>query len=90
MKAKLASGINLICDRYAFSGVAYTSAKVILFRLYFTFIYRFHAISLKHYQGVDLEWCKGCDAGIMCPDAVVHLLVDSKDTENREGYARRP
>lgn len=27
MKQKLASGVSLVCDRYAFSGVAFTSAK---------------------------------------------------------------
>jgi dTMP kinase len=27
MKAKLSSGVNLIVDRYAYSGVAYTAAK---------------------------------------------------------------
>lgn len=26
----LNSGVNLICDRYAYSGVAYTAAKVLL------------------------------------------------------------
>ena len=29
MKGKLSSGISLVVDRYAFSGVAYTSAKVL-------------------------------------------------------------
>ena len=29
IKEKLLSGIDVVCDRYAYSGIAYTSAKVI-------------------------------------------------------------
>jgi thymidylate kinase len=32
----LESGITLVCDRYAFSGVAYSAAKVSLFKIIYS------------------------------------------------------
>lgn len=49
MREKLNAGINLVVDRYAYSGVAYTAAKF----------------------GLDFEWCKHCDAGLIKPDILV-------------------
>ena len=40
----------MVCDRYAYSGVAYSVAK-----------------------GMDLEWCRGPDVGLLRPDLVVFL-----------------
>ena len=33
MKRNLYNGVNIICDRYAYSGVAYTAAKVNYLRI---------------------------------------------------------
>ncbi|KAJ5068094.1 thymidylate kinase [Anaeramoeba ignava] len=57
------SGINIVCDRYAFSGVAYSSAK-----------------------GLDLEWCKSTDSGLISPDVVIYLDLDPKEAQNRSSY----
>ncbi|KAJ5075414.1 thymidylate kinase [Anaeramoeba ignava] len=63
LQNKLESGINIVCDRYAFSGVAYSSAK-----------------------GLDLEWCKSTDSGLISPDVVIYLDLDPKEAQNRSSY----
>lgn len=40
MKQKLEQGINLVVDRYAFSGVAFTSAKPVSVFCYFKTFYQ--------------------------------------------------
>lgn len=39
-----------VCDRYCYSGVAFSAAK-----------------------GMDIEWCKACDKGLIAPDCVIYL-----------------
>mmetsp|Transcript_29080 Transcript_29080/g.81380 ORF Transcript_29080/g.81380 Transcript_29080/m.81380 type:complete len:212 (+) Transcript_29080:38-673(+) len=60
IQADLKNGVNVIMDRYAFSGVAYTAAK-----------------------GLDLEWCKGPDAGLPVPDAVIFLQISPEEQQKR-------
>ena len=64
IKNHLLAGTSVICDRYAFSGVAFTMGKDI--------------------EGVDIDWCKSFDVGLVKPDAVLYLKCD--DSENRGGY----
>ncbi|KAG0306499.1 hypothetical protein BGZ98_002275, partial [Dissophora globulifera] len=63
MKHKLRAGTHLIVDRYAYSGVAFSSAK-----------------------GLDLEWCKNPDRGLVRPDLTFFLDLPTADAEKRGGY----
>ena len=39
-----------VCDRYCYSGVAFSAAK-----------------------GMDMDWCKACDKGLIAPDCIIYL-----------------
>ena len=53
----------MVCDRYAYSGVAYSVAK-----------------------GMDLEWCRGPDVGLLRPDLVVFLDAAPEKVAARAEY----
>ncbi|KAI8882846.1 thymidylate kinase-like protein [Backusella circina FSU 941] len=59
----LNKGKTLVVDRYAFSGVAFSSAK-----------------------GLDLEWCRNPDVGLLSPDVVLFLDLDIEEAEKRGGF----
>ena len=59
----LKTGVNVIVDRYSYSGIAYTSAK-----------------------GLDFDWCKTSDVGILQPDIVFFLDITPKLASERKGY----
>lgn len=63
MIAYLKQGKDIICDRYAYSGAAYSSAK-----------------------GIDLNWCKTSDSGLVKPDIVFYFHGSIENIETREGY----
>jgi dTMP kinase len=42
--------LHKVCDRYCYSGVAFSAAK-----------------------GMDMDWCKACDKGLIAPDCVIYL-----------------
>ncbi|KAG2228867.1 hypothetical protein INT48_003155, partial [Thamnidium elegans] len=63
LEEKLNSGKTLIVDRYAFSGVAFSSAK-----------------------GLDLEWCRNPDIGLLTPDIVLFLDLPIDEAEKRGGF----
>jgi len=70
----LARGTNVICDRYAYSGVAFTSAKVAEDRS-----------SMSGGQ-LTLDWCTSPDIGLPAPDCVIFLDLDQDAAEKRGGY----
>ncbi|KMS93569.1 hypothetical protein BVRB_030150 [Beta vulgaris subsp. vulgaris] len=55
IESRLASGTSLIVDRYVYSGIAFSVAKVLHF-VYYNFP--------KTRLGLDIEWCKASD--IVC------------------------
>lgn len=63
LSEKLNSGKTLVVDRYAFSGVAFSSAK-----------------------GLDLEWCRNPDIGLLSPDLVLFLDLSIDEAEKRGGF----
>jgi len=84
----LKSGTHIICDRYAYSGVAFSSAKV---------------APKKGGKGMDdgggdsegqrppkpllsLEWCQNPDRGLPAPDHVIFLDLSQDEAELRGGY----
>ena len=63
IEKKLSEGVNICCDRYFYSGVAYSAAK-----------------------GLDIEWCKQADKGLMEPDLVFYLRSEPELLAKRSGY----
>ncbi len=63
IQKELFNGTTIIMDRYAYSGVAFSSAK-----------------------GLDLEWCKAPDVGLLRPDVTLFLDIDPREAESRGGY----
>lgn len=59
----LSDGNYVICDRYWYSGVAYSCAK-----------------------GLDYEWCKAPDQGLIEPDLVIYLRADPEVLQKRKDY----
>jgi dTMP kinase len=64
MKQAIESGTSLVIDRYAYSGVAYSAAKV----------------------GMDFEWCKQADRGLIKADKVLYITLPDEITRQRPGY----
>ncbi|CAO3611274.1 unnamed protein product [Cunninghamella blakesleeana] len=63
IKELLEKGVTIIADRYAFSGVAFSSAK-----------------------GLDFNWCKQPDVGLLVPDLVMFLDLSMEEAEKRGGF----
>ncbi len=70
---QLNAGVTLICDRYAFSGVAYSAAKV------------FQAFLIS-FQGLDFEWCKNSDRGLIQPDLTLYIDVSPETIQQRGNF----
>lgn len=81
MKKKLEQGTTLVVDRYAFSGVAFTSAKpVSLFPSILQpelFVEKEQQMTQSSHllQGFCLDWCKQPDVGLPKPDLVMFLQL---------------
>ena len=75
----LAEGTSIVCDRYAYSGVAFSSAK--------TKEDRATSASSSGSEGDDLsiDWCKGPDIGLPAPDCVLFLDLSQDEAEKRGG-----
>lgn len=69
----LARGTNIVCDRYAYSGVAFTSAK------------RVEDRSSMSGGELTLNWCISPDIGLPAPDAVIFLDLNQDEAEKRGG-----
>lgn len=75
----LEAGIPIICDRYAFSGIAFSASKV----------------HLKNPEGIPsstpspklpYEWCRSPDIGLPAPDLVLFLDIAPEQAKLRGGY----
>jgi dTMP kinase len=62
-------GETVICDRYAYSGVAFTSAKP----------------RENKGGPLSFEWCQSPDIGLPAPDAVIFLDLSQEEAEQRGG-----
>lgn len=69
----LAKGETVICDRYAYSGVAFSSAK--------------EAVG-DGSESLTLDWCKSSDVGLPAPDVVIFLDLSQEEAEQRGGCVR--
>ena len=66
----LSRGTNVVCDRYAYSGAAFTSAKSDEDR------------SSSSGGELTLDWCMGPDVGLPAPDAVIFLDLDQEEAND--------
>lgn len=67
----LANGTTIICDRYAYSGVAFSSAK---------------SYPDARHKELSIDWCKACDIGLPAPDVVIFLDLTQEEAQKRGGY----
>lgn len=68
----LCSGETIICDRYAFSGTAFSASKV--------------RPGSKGYPLLDYAWCRSPDIGLPAPDITLFLDVSPDAARTRGGY----
>ncbi|KAJ8071957.1 hypothetical protein OCU04_002260 [Sclerotinia nivalis] len=66
----IAQGYTIVCDRYYYSGMIYTSSK-------------YPTDSPSH---LSLEWCKNPEIGLPMPDKVIFLDLEPEEAEKRGGY----
>mmetsp|Transcript_5741 Transcript_5741/g.12495 ORF Transcript_5741/g.12495 Transcript_5741/m.12495 type:complete len:286 (-) Transcript_5741:1971-2828(-) len=71
----LAEGKSIVCDRYAYSGVAFSSAKT-----------KSDRASTDGGEDLTIDWCKGPDVGLPAPDCVLFLDLSQDEAEKRGGY----
>jgi thymidylate kinase len=76
----LANGTTIVCDRYAHSGVAFTSSKVVQEEG------DTNQQQQQQQQQLSLEWCRAPDRGLPAPDAVIYLQLSADQAEERGGY----
>ena len=66
----LSAGTIVICDRYAFSGIAFSASKV----------------AANGIPSLSFEWCKSPDIGLPAPDLVLFLDITPEKAKERGGY----
>ncbi|KAF5876200.1 uncharacterized protein Bfra_002602 [Botrytis fragariae] len=66
----IAQGYTIVCDRYYYSGMIYTSSKY----------------SIDSPSHLSLEWCKNPEIGLPMPDRVIFLDLEPEEAEKRGGY----
>ncbi|TGO20687.1 hypothetical protein BPAE_0274g00070 [Botrytis paeoniae] len=66
----IAQGYTIVCDRYYYSGMIYTSSKY----------------SIDSPNHLSLEWCKNPEIGLPMPDRVIFLDLEPEEAEKRGGY----
>jgi dTMP kinase len=71
----LRSGTTVVCDRYAYSGVAFSASKV-----------KSDTTVAAKDPVLNLEWCKAPDRGLPAPDCVIFLDLSPGEAEQRGGY----
>ena len=71
LAASLQEGTTVICDRYAYSGVAFSASKI--------------NESTKE-PVLSMDWCQAPDKGLPAPDCVIFLDLAQEEAEKRGGY----
>lgn len=80
IRSDVQAGTTVICDRYAFSGAAFSAAKVSECRVYVK------AKLKSMMQGLDYAWCKTPDIGLPAPDLTLFLSVSPEVAAQRGGF----
>lgn len=66
----LATGTTVICDRYAFSGIAFSASKV----------------NSEGEVLLPFEWCRSPDVGLPARDLVLFSDITPEKAKERGGY----
>ena len=75
IESLLDSGTTIICDRYAFSGIAFSASKALLQKSSFTS------------SPLTYEWCRAPDVSLPAPDLTIFLDISPEQAAaQREGY----
>jgi len=75
IKSLLDSGTTIVCDRYAFSGIAFSASKALLQK----------ASSTS--SPLTYEWCRAPDVSLPAPDLTIFLDISPEQAaKQREGY----
>ncbi|NWX14763.1 KTHY kinase, partial [Aegotheles bennettii] len=82
MKEKLHQGVTLVVDRYAFSGVAFTSAKEVSK----TPGTPGPSLCLCLGHNFCLDWCKQPDIGLPKPDLILFLQLSPEKAAERGNF----
>ena len=72
IEQSLQAGETIICDRYAFSGLAFSASKV--------------RPGSQSYPLLDYEWCRVPDVGLPAPDITLFFDVSADVARKRGGY----
>ena len=76
IKSLLDSGITIICDRYAFSGIAFSASKALP-----------QKSSPSTSSPLTYEWCRAPDVSLPAPDLTLFLDISPEQAaKEREGY----
>lgn len=76
IKSLLDSGTTIICDRYAFSGIAFSASKALL-----------QKPSPSTSSPLTYEWCRAPDVSLPAPDLTLFLDISPEQAaKQREGY----
>jgi dTMP kinase len=75
IESLLDSGTTVICDRYAFSGIAFSASKALIQK------------SSSAVSPLTYEWCRAPDVSLPAPDLTIFLDISPEQAaEQREGY----
>jgi dTMP kinase len=76
IKSLLDSGTMIVCDRYAFSGIAFSASKALL-----------QKSSPSTSSPLTYEWCRAPDVSLPAPDLTLFLDISPEQAaKQREGY----
>ena len=76
IKSLLDSGTTIVCDRYAFSGIAFSASKALLQRA-----------PSSTSSPLTYEWCRAPDVSLPAPDLTLFLDISPEQAaKQREGY----
>jgi dTMP kinase len=85
----LTEGTSVVCDRYAYSGVAFSAAKVTCntARREYDPTLRCESSSLQEEEEplLNFDWCQSSDVGLPAPDAIIFLDLTQEEAEKRGG-----
>jgi len=70
IEKSLIAGTPVICDRYAFSGIAFSASKV----------------NSEGEPLLPFEWCRSPDIGLPAPDIVLFFDITPEKAKERGGY----
>ena len=83
IEALLAAGTSVVCDRYAFSGLAFSMAKV---HAVPATIELFQSLMRPPLQGLDQRFLQTPDTGLPLPDLTLFLTLSAQEAARRGGY----